>query len=280
MTVHMMAQDGFESWLLGEPIYKPNVDQENKYFVVSLSGGKDSTAQLLKLLEYNMYIDEVVYVDVEKEMPEMKKHIQDLKELVEWHNIKFTHLTPEYSFDYWLGHHVKTRGKNKGKIGYGWPDHMNRWCTSQLKQQTISRYYRELRKKYDTVEFIGYAADELERTKKNNDDRIKEFPLVLWDMEEKDALQYCYNKGLNWGGLYEKFDRVSCYLCPLSRLGELKYIFEDYPELWLEMRMLDDMSYRDFRSDYTLAELEHKFLQEFYEELFGYEQLNLFERVS
>ena len=176
MTVHMMAPDGFESWLFGEKIYKPNTDQ--------------------------------------------------------------------------------------------------------LKQQTISRYYRELRKKYDTVEFIGYAADELERTKKNDDDRIKEFPLVLWGMEEKEALNYCYRKGVTWGGLYEKFDRVSCYLCPLSRLGELKYIFENYPWLWLEMRMLDDMSYRDFRSDYTLAELEHKFLQEFYEDFFGYEQLNLFERVS
>lgn len=278
MPVYMMAPDGFESWLLGEKVYKPNEEQENKYFVVSLSGGKDSTAQLLKLLDYDMYIDEVVYVDIGKEMPEMKKHIQDVKELVEWHEIKFTHLTPEHSFDYWLGEHVKTRGKNKGKVGYGWPDHLNRWCTSQLKQQTISRYYRKLRGKYDTVEFIGYAADEIERTEKNDDDRIKEFPLVLWDMEEQDALEYCYSKGFEWGGLYEKFDRVSCYLCPLSRLGELKYIFENYPWLWLEMRMLDDMSYRDFRSDYTLAELEHKFIQEFYDELFGYKQLSLFER--
>ena len=276
----MKAPDGFESWLFGKNIYKPNTDQQGKYYVASLSGGKDSTAQLLKMLENNIFIDEVIYVDVEKEMPEMENHIDRLKELTAKYNIKFTHLTPEHNFNYWLGEHVKTRGKNKGKVGYGWPDHMNRWCTSQLKQQTISRYLKELRKQYDTVEFIGYAADELERTKKNADDRIKEFPLVLWDIEEQDALDYCYQEGFNWNGLYEKCDRVSCYLCPLSRLGELKYIFENYPWLWLEMRMLDDKSYRDFRSDYTLAELEHKFLQEFYQDLFGYKQMELFKNVS
>ena len=93
---------------------------------------------------------------------------------------------------------------------------------------------------------------------------------------EEEALDYCYKKGFNWGGLYEKLDRVSCYLCPLSRLGELKYIFENYPWLWLEMRMLDDMSYRDFRSDYTLKKLERKFIKERYQEIFGYKQMSLF----
>mgnify|MGYP006277056683 FL=1 len=265
---YMMTPDPFESWLFGEKIYKPNEDQKNKYFVVSLSGGKDSTALLLKLLDHDVAIDEVIWADTGKEFPEMYDHIRQLREVVERRNIKFTILEPEKSFDYLLGHHVKTKGKNKGEIGYSWPDHMNRWCTSDLKQQTIKRYYKKLKKEYQTVEFIGYAADELDRTEKNQDNRLKEFPLVNWDMTEEEALQYCYSKGYDWGGLYEVFHRSSCYLCPLSQLGELKYVFENYPSLWLDMRRLDDMSKREFRSDYSLAELEHKFIREFYEELF------------
>lgn len=270
MTVYMMAPDGYESWVMGEPVWKPNVDQINKYFIVSLSGGKDSTALLLKLLEYDIWIDEVVYVNVGKEMPQMERHIQRLKEKVVSRGIKFTELEPENGFNYWLGEHIKTRGDNVGQRGYGWPDWGNRWCTSQLKIQTLKRYYKNvIEEEHNSVEFVGYASDEIERTKKNKDSRLKEYPLVNFEMTEKEALHYCYEKGFDWGGLYEKFDRVSCYLCPLSRLGELKYIFENYPELWLEMRVLDDMSWRDFRSDYTLRELEHKFLQEFYDDLWG-----------
>lgn len=273
MTVYMETPDPFESWLLGQNIYKPNIDQVNKYFIVSLSGGKDSTALLLKMLEFNVWIDEVVYVDVGKEMPEMKKHIAKLKKEVTSRGIKFTQLEPEKSFDYWLGDHIKTRGKNKGKRGYGWPDFLNRWCTKQLKIQTLKRYYRDvIEEEHDSVEFVGFASDEIERADKNNDGRLKEYPLINFDMTEEEALQYCYKKGYDWGGLYEKFNRVSCYLCPLSRLGELKNIFENYPHLWLEMRVLDDKSWRDFRSDYTLRELEIKFIQEFYEDFFREEE--------
>ena len=95
-------------------------------------------------------------------------------------------------------------------------------------------------------------------------------------MTEEDALNYCYENKFDWNGLYEHFDRASCYLCPLSKLDELKYVFEHHPELWLEMRILDDMSFRDFRSDYTLKELEKKFLHEFYQEFFGWKQMSLF----
>lgn len=39
------------------------------YYVVSFSGGKDSTAMLLRLLELNYPIDEVVCCDTYKEFP-------------------------------------------------------------------------------------------------------------------------------------------------------------------------------------------------------------------
>lgn len=271
----MTAPDDYLSWVLGETYYSPNEEQIDKYFIVSLSGGKDSTALLLKLLEHDILIHEVVYVDVGKEFPEMIQHIKKLKKIVEAAEIKFTILKPEKNFRYWLGEHIKTKGKNIGKKGYGWPDFRNRWCTSQMKIETLKKYYLNLINNKNTVEFVGYAADEIERINNNKDKRIKEYSLVNFDMTEKAALEYCYSKGFDWNGLYEKFNRASCYLCPLSRLSELKYVFENYPHLWLEMRMLDDMSFRDFRSDYTLKELEKKFINEFYEDMWGRKQLKL-----
>lgn len=43
--------------------------------IVSFSGGKDSTAMLLRMLEENMEIDEIIYCDTGKEFKRIKNHI-------------------------------------------------------------------------------------------------------------------------------------------------------------------------------------------------------------
>ena len=219
--------------------------------IVSFSGGKDSTAMLLMMLERDVPVDEIVFVDTTKEFPEMHEHIRAVESFI---NRKITIL--KIDFDYWFSDHVKIKGKNKGQKGYGWPDHRNRWCTA-LKRDAIKRYLRQFNSELIT-EFHGIAFDELKRTL-NNPGRNIQYPLVDWKITEQQALDYCYSKGFNWGDLYEKFSRVSCYCCPLSRLGELKRLLADYPDLWGEMRRLDRKSKRQFRSDYSLAQLECKF---------------------
>ena len=274
--MYMMTPDSFESWIFGEEIYKPNIEQIDKYFVLSLSGGKDSTALFLKCLDYDIWIDEVIYADTGVEFDEMEIHINEMRGLANDNDIKFTILKPEKSFEYYLGNHIKTKGKNKGKKGYGWPDFKNRWCTGNLKQKVVKEYYKKLKSEYETVEMIGYAADEIRRVEKNQDGRIKEFYLVDWDITEKEALKYCYNKGYTWNGLYRQLDRVSCYLCPLSKLSELKFVFENKPHLWLKMEMIDKKSFRRFRGDYSLEELKYKFIGEIYQKLFKIKQMKLF----
>lgn len=78
-------------------------------------------------------------------------------------------------------------------------------------------------------------------------------------MSENDCLNYCYNKGLTWGGLYEKFDRVSCWCCPLKNLKELRVIYKEYPNYWCKLKEMDKKTYRKFRVDYSVQELEEKF---------------------
>ena len=50
--------------------------------IVSFSGGKDSTAMLLRMLEEKMPIDEIIYCDTGKDFPEMHKHIKQVDEYI------------------------------------------------------------------------------------------------------------------------------------------------------------------------------------------------------
>ena len=46
-----------------------------KLHVVSFSGGKDSTAMLLRMIEEDYPIDIILYCDTGLEFPEMEEHI-------------------------------------------------------------------------------------------------------------------------------------------------------------------------------------------------------------
>lgn len=221
--------------------------------IVSFSGGKDSTAMLLKMLENNMQIDEIIYCDTGKDFPQMYKHIDKVKKYIkEKYNKEITILKSEKSFDYYMFEHIKTRGKNKGKKGYGWATMRARWCTTLLKSYVIDNYLKKYQKE-GYIEYIGIAYDEQKRVKD------KKYPLIDWKMTEKDCLKYCYNKGFDWGGLYEHFDRLSCWCCPLKNQKELKILYKYYPELWEKIKEMDKRSYNKFKTKYGIEYLEEKF---------------------
>lgn len=90
----------------------------------------------------------------------------------------------------------------------------------------------------------------------------KNYPLINWKMTEKDCLEYCYNKGFDWGGLYKHLDRVSCFCCPLKKIKEYKVLYEYYPELWAELKKMDIKANNRFRQDYSVEVLENKFKKE------------------
>lgn len=221
--------------------------------IVNFSGGKDSTAMLLRMLEENMPIDKIIFVDTGKDFPEMLKHIKKVQNyIVHNYGKEITTLIPRKSFDYYMFEHEKTKGKNKGKKGYGWATMRCRWCTSNLKTQTINNYLKQF-KQEGYIEYIGIACDEVKRIKD------KCYPLVNWNMTEADCLKYCYEKGFYWDGLYEHFDRLSCWCCPLKNLKELRILFKHYPVLWEQLKEMDKKSYNKFRADYSVQELENKF---------------------
>jgi len=220
--------------------------------IVSFSGGKDSTAMLLKMIENGMPIDEIIYCDTGKEFPEMYEHIKKVEQYIKR---PITKLKSAKTFDYLMFEHIKTKGKNKGQKGYSWPGPKMRWCTSKLKTDVIDKYLKKY-KDEEVFQYIGIAADEIARKKD------KRYPLIDFNMTEKECLEYCYSKGFDWGGLYNKFNRLSCWCCPLQSLNELRILRKEYPKLWEELKRMDKNTYRKFRADYTIQELENKFVKE------------------
>jgi 3'-phosphoadenosine 5'-phosphosulfate sulfotransferase (PAPS reductase)/FAD synthetase len=223
------------------------------WHVVSFSGGKDSTAMLLLMIERKYQIDQIFFCDTGMEFPGMYEHINKVEKYI---GRPITRLKAGKSFKYLMFEHIKTKGKNKGKKGYGWPTMWARWCTTTLKQDVIKRHLRQ----YDiVVEYHGIALDEAQRTKKNQDGRNIRYPLIEWGMTERDCLEYCYNKGFDWGGLYEHFGRVSCWCCPLQSIAELKQLYEHYPELWQRLLDMDRLAWNQYRADYSVAGLDRRF---------------------
>lgn len=230
-------------------------------YIVNLSGGKDSTALLLMLLERGAQIDYIIFADTGKDFPQMHVHLGKLAEHIKTNYPtapEITTLKADKTFDYLMFDHVKTRGKNKGKRGYGWATMLCRWCTSMLKGRVIDNFIKSLNDDY--VQYIGIAVDEPKRLHRGN--AHMRYPLADWSITEAAALQYCYDRGFDWSGLYKHFDRVSCWCCPLKNLRELKTLWKHYPELWAELRRMDERAYNQFRADYSVADLEKRFERE------------------
>ena len=229
--------------------------------IISLSGGKDSTAMLLMMLERKEPIHSVVFFDTGWEFPGMYEHIDLLEKQI---GIKIWRLHSRLSFDYWLMARpiIARKGENKGKlvrIGNGWPSMSRRWCTRE-KIDTIEYYCKPIK---NPISCIGYASNEKHR--KVSDSKIsKRFPLQEYGMTEKDCLEYCYSKGYNWGRLYKIFRRTSCFCCPMQRIGELKNLRRHFPDLWDKMLKMDNAISvnRGFKGYKTVYDLEKRFIEE------------------
>lgn len=234
-----------------------------EYTVVNLSGGKDSTAMFLRMVEIGEHIDEVVSCDTTKEFPAMYRHIDRLREVAERNGIKFTVLRAEHDFDYYFAEKTVVSAKYENRKGYSWAGPLNRWCTSKMKISIMEKYFRALRKTHNLVQCIGIAEDEQRRLERQyaKKDRYR-FPLVEWGWTEQMCLDYCYSQGYDWEGLYGIFKRVSCWCCPLKSLAELKKLRKHFPDLWEELRDMDRRTWRKFKPDYSVEDLERRFAAE------------------
>ena len=72
---------------------------KKKLYMVSLSGGKDSTAMLLRLIEEKRPIDLILFCDTGLEFPQMYDHLKKLEQHI---GRKITYLKAEHGFEYYF----------------------------------------------------------------------------------------------------------------------------------------------------------------------------------
>ena len=231
----------------------------NQFHAVSFSGGKDSTAMLLGMLERSMPIDAIIFCDTGMEFPEMYDHIDLVEKRIQR---PITRLKADVTFEYLMTEKPVSWTE---RLGYMWPGPRSRWCTARFKDKQRKDFHRAAGAGSEVIEYVGLAADEAHRIKRNGNQGCHH-PLADWGMTEADALQYCYDLGFDWGGLYRYNKRVSCWCCPLQSLRALRSLYRYHPELWRRLRAMDDREIergcRTFRPDYSVAELEMWFAAE------------------
>ena len=91
-----------------------------------------------------------------------------------------------------------------------------------------------------------------------------------WGITEAQALKICYDRGYDFGGLYEIYNRASCWCCPFQRIGELRKLRRHHPELWKKLLELDRRArlqfgpgpLGQFKKDWSVDRLEERFAKE------------------
>ena len=113
--------------------------------IVQLSGGKDSTALLLRLIELHENgeleydIDEAVFFDTGMEFQAVYNEIEYLKKVCNTYGVKFTMLYPKTPFEEKMFNiEVHKRDGSIGR-GYSWCGGVCRWGTTE-KLQALEKY--------------------------------------------------------------------------------------------------------------------------------------------
>lgn len=228
---------------------------------------------LLLMIEKEMPIDIVLSADTGMEFPEMYEHLAKVDEfLYKNRGIHITTLRHPHGFEWLMFEEPKVKPSaierrmrdNVPLCGNGWPGIRVRWCTGQLKTHLITKKVNELKGEYRALHYVGIAYDERSRCKD------EAYPLVEWKITEEQALQICYERGFDFGGLYEIYHRASCWCCPFQRIDELRMLRKHHPDLWEKLMELDQRALEQFgqnplgqfKKNWTVRKLDERFFKE------------------
>ena len=223
-----------------------------KRFICCFSGGKDSTAMLIHILVNDLPLDEIIYCDVGEWIWESSKdHIRQVEEKLGV-NIHIIDITNEL---------------DTGFQRWGFPSFLNRWCTG-FKRDKMKEYLKNKYSDEDIVQYIGYCADEEQRTsKKLYSSYDVSYPLVDAEITTAEALEICKEYGFDFGGVYEHHSHFNCWLCPLQRVDELKWIFDNDKDKWNVLRDMQFKTDGTYYPDKTIFDFEKRFWEKNCEEL-------------
>lgn len=195
-----------------------------------ISGGKDSSAMVLRLQEMHPEIDfDFVITPTGDELPPMKAHWARLEKLLGKRLIVLR--DEEHPTIYDLIDHFKAL-----------PNWRQRWCTRILKIELAEKYVYELDEA--AILYVGLRHDEEKRAGNVN------YPIPQGDLFAPDIKQVYPLREWEWGlkevvAYLDKRDvciprRTDCAMCFFQGLGEWWLLNEEYPDIYQKLIELED----------------------------------------
>lgn len=190
--------------------------------VVAFSGGKDSTALVLRMAELGEQFT-CLFTPTEDELPELVTHIAHVIEIIDRPIV----YPPNRSLLFWIGHHQAL------------PNWRMRWCTRQIKIVPCIEY---LTAHPGSTLCVGLRADEEDREGLYGDYAQYRYPMREWGWTIADVLAYNASRGIDVPV------RTDCALCYAQRLIEWYDLWRLRPERFQQGVDLEEKYAHTFRS--------------------------------
>mgnify|MGYP001061963947 CR=1 FL=1 len=203
----------------------------NECHILSLSGGKDSTALAFFIKENYPKIHkkiEYVFYDTGCDLVETYDYLNKIEIFLEK---KIIFVKPKYSFEEIF---LKTKML---------PTIFRRWCTLELKIKPSNEFLKNRVKNenLDKVKlYIGIRADEQYRKgvqlKTDFEKKYIEpcYPFIKNGITKQDVETILINSGINYPDYYKWRKRNGCFFCPYQTPFDWLMLYENHPELFFK----------------------------------------------
>lgn len=209
--------------------------------IVSLSGGKDSTALGIYLRDKIPNL-EYVFCDTHEELEETYQYLDRLEAFL---GQKITRLNPGRGFEHWLDIY-----------GGMLPSAQVRWCTRKLKIEPFEEYVGDSQ----VWSYVGIRADERRSGYVSTKPNIKPvLPFKEHGLVRGDIERILDESGLGLPEYYKWRQRSGCSFCFFQRSGEWVGLKEHHPDLFEKAKAYEKVSDGEqfyWRQRESLAELE------------------------
>lgn len=208
---------------------------EKEYHILSLSGGKDSTALAFFIKDNMPEVHEkiqYIFCDTECELPETYDYLNKI-ELFLGKEIK--RIKPFKNFEYLMS------------IYNYFPSPIRRWCTIEMKTKPFRKYIYDMFQEKGEGKihlYLGIRADEPHRAGKGKygDSYInEEYPFVDNGITHADVMDILKKAGVGLPDYYKWSKRSGCYFCPFQSKMTWLNLYEHHPDLFMKAKEFEDL---------------------------------------